>query len=149
MTSEHIFKALFEGGNNSLPYLLEFRHGVKVLRYVNNNQDISFGGNLFKSTSFKYIEPKKSGDGGSLTISGVDTDLIEFVENADSSWNLSVVGVLAESGEVQQISQFKHFFGSVSYSENEEIDFELGGDDRTDMTFPPYTFDTENNPGNA
>ena len=55
----------------------------------------------------------------------------------------------AEGGEVQRLKQYIHFYGSVSYTENMELNFELGSDDRLDMTFPPYKFDAETNKGNT
>jgi hypothetical protein len=59
------------------------------------------------------------------------------------------VGLIAEGGEVQRLKQYIHFYGTVSYSENMELNFELGTDDRLEMTFPPYKFDAETNKGNT
>lgn len=152
MTDAEIFHKLFTGGNYSLPYLIEFalNDGTEtVYRFVNNNQNIIYDEKTFVASTFEYTQPDMTGQGASLTISGYDNNLIEFVENATHKWSLTVVGVIADSGDIQPIKQFKHFFGSVSYADNMELDFELGSDDRLDMTFPPYTYDTENNLGNA
>lgn len=152
MTDNEIFYKLFNGGNHSLPYLIEFKlndaEGT-VYRFVNNNQNIVYEGKTFIASTFEYSRPNIDGSGGSLTISGADNNLIEFIEQADHRWSLSVVGVIAEAGNIQPINQFVHFFGTVSYSDNMELEFELGSDDRLDMTFPPYMFDTDNNLGNA
>lgn len=152
MTENEIFHKLFTGGNHSLPYLIEFSlndgSGTKY-RFVNNNQNIVYDGKTYSAATFEYTKPGIDGNGGSLSISAVDSNLIEFVESADSRWSLTVIGVIAEGGTVQSINQFVHFFGTVSYSDNMELEFELGHDDRLDMTFPPYSFDTDNNLGNA
>lgn len=154
MTEDEIFYALFSGGNISLPYLVKFTSDTTsenpvVLRFVNNNEDIELDGEVFRSCTFQYTKPDTSGNGASLSISGHETNLIEFAEDAGSKWSLDVKGVICADGSVQRISQFLHFFGTVSYSDNEEMTFELGNDDRGEMTFPAYSFDTENNPGNA
>ncbi|MBR4825047.1 MAG: hypothetical protein IKZ86_09620, partial [Spirochaetaceae bacterium] len=106
-------------------------------------------GNLYHHASFEYCPPDSNGKGASLRISGADNGLIEFVENADENYRLDVVGLIAEGGEVQRLKQYIHFYGTVSYSENMELNFELGTDDRLEMTFPPYKFDAETNKGNT
>lgn len=154
MTENEIFYALFSGGNISLPYLLKFTSDTTsdnpvVLRFVNNNEDIVLDGETFKASTFQYTKPDMSGNGANLSISGNDTGLIEFADIASSKWSLEVKGVICADGSVQRISQFLHFYGTVSYSDNEEMSFELGNDDRGEMTFPSYSYDTDNNLGNA
>lgn len=152
MTDNQIFHKLFTGGSYALPYLIEFSlndGSNTVYRFVNNNQNIVHGGKTYTASTFEYTRPGIDGKGGSLSISAADNNLIEFVESADSRWSLSVVGVMAEGGTIQPLNQFVHFFGTVSYSDNMELNFELGSDDRLEMTFPPYMFDTDNNLGNA
>ena len=45
LTRAQIFKLLFSGGNYAKQYLIKLYHPVAgVLRYVNNNQDITYDG---------------------------------------------------------------------------------------------------------
>ena len=150
LNENEIFNRYFNGGNYALPYLLKFTcSGCTPLYFVNNNEDIMFEGQRYTRSGFEYTPPDSTGHGASLRISGNGTGLVEFIENADENYRLDVIGIIAENGEVQKLKQFVHFYGSVSYSDNMELNFELGTDDRLDMTFPPYKFDAETNKGNT
>ena len=145
-----IFNRYFNGGAYALPFLLKFScPGCSTLYFVNNTESIEFEGNVYHHASFEYAPPDSNGKGANLRINGADNGLIEFVENADENYRLDVVGLIAEGGEVQRLKQYIHFYGTVSYSENMELNFELGTDDRLEMTFPPYKFDAETNKGNT
>ena len=151
-TEAQLFNKYFNGGKYALPYLLEFRltsDATEVIRLANNTEDIIYNNNTYTASSFDYVPPDSKGKGATLNISGVDNDLIEFVENADENWRLDVIGVIAEDGSVTAVKQYVHFLGSVSYDQNMELQFQLGTDDRLDMDFPPYKFDTETNQGNT
>ena len=145
-----IFNRYFNGGAFALPFLLKFTcAGCPTLYFVNNTESINFEGNLYHHASFEYSPPDSNGKGANLRISAADNELIEFVENADDGYRLDVVGLIAEGGEVQRLKQYVHFYGSVSYTENMELNFELGSDDRLDMTFPALIFNSYNNRGNT
>lgn len=148
MTSNEVFNKLFNGGKFTLPYLIKFTEGSKVVRLVNDNQDVTFNGEKYSASTFEYTPPDNYGEGGSLEVTAIDNDLFEFIENA-TNYTLDVVGVIAENGEVQRLRQYQHFYGSVSCSENMQLSFSLGRDDRLDMQFCPYKFDTDNNRANA
>jgi hypothetical protein len=150
MTDAQIFNALFSGGNFSLPYLIELSHETAGTFYlIDDKTDKTYNGHTYKASSFTYTAPGKDGNGGTLSIDAKDNELIEWVENADENYTLSVVGALIEDGSIQPLRQYRHFHGSISYSDNMEIEFTLQGDDRLDMTFNPYMYDTDSNPGNA
>lgn len=152
MTENEIFKLLFGGGNYSLPYLLKFTHQTAgTVCLVDNNEDIVFNGETYHGTSLTYTPPNNEGTNGTLSISSEPNDntLFEFFENADQDYRLDVVGALLKDGTIQSIKQYRHFYGSISVDEKGTIDFQLGSDDRLDMTFTPYKFDTDNNRGNA
>ncbi|WP_294429902.1 hypothetical protein [uncultured Treponema sp.] len=150
MSEEEIFDRLFSGGKYSLPYLVKFYHPTAgSIRLVNNNEAVELDGELYAPSSFEYTRPDRSGKGGSLKITGIDNGLIEFVENANWRYRLDVAGVIAEDGTVQRIRSYVHFYGSVSYGDDMQLQFQLGRDDRFDMLFCPYFYDTDNNPANA
>lgn len=150
MTSEDVFKLLFGGGNVTLPYLIEFSHpSLDSILLVNNTEDIVFDGKTYKASSFEYEEPDNQGDGGTLNISGIDNDLIEFVDEADYKYKLSVIGVLCADNEIKKLKGINHFYGSVSYDQTQQMNFNLGKDDRLDMVFTCYMYDTDSNAGNA
>lgn len=150
LTDNEIFNRYFNGGNYALPFLLKFScPGCNSLYFVNNTEDIVFEGKRYIRAGFEYMPPDSTGNGASLRIGGNGTGLVEFIENADENYRLDVIGLIAEGGEVQKLKQYVHFYGSVSYTENMELNFELGTDDRLDMTFPPYKFDAETNKGNT
>ena len=117
-----IFNRYFNGGAYALPFLLKFScPGCSTLYFVNNTESIEFEGNIYHHASFEYAPPDSNGKGANLRISGAD----------------------------KRLKQYIHFYGTVSYSENMELNFELGTDDRLEMTFPPYKFDAETNKGNT
>lgn len=150
MTDEEAFNRLLNGGVFSVPYLLKFSCvGCTDVCVVNNIDDVVYDGTTYKAASFEYLPPDNMGSGASLKINAFDNNLIEFVENANENYRLDVIGIIAENGEVQPLKQYKHFYGTVSYNEKEELNFELGTDDRLEMTFPPYKFDTDTNRGNT
>lgn len=152
MTNNEIFNLLFNGGNFVLPYLLKFTHiSAGSVLLVNNNEDIVFNGETYHGASVTYTPPNNDGTSGSLTIDSVpgENNLFEFLENADENYRLDVVGTILQDGTIQTLKQYKHFYGSISVDEKGTIEFQLGSDDRLDMMFTPYKFDTDNNPGNA
>lgn len=152
MTDNEIFNYLYGGGTYSLPFLLKFSHDSagKIL-LVNNNEDVTYNDETYSAADFEYTPPSNTGSGGSLSIYSQpnENELFEFIENADYKYRLDVVGVLENDGSVTPLKQYTHFFGSVSVDAKGKITFQLSGDDRLDMSFPPYTFDTDNNRGNA
>lgn len=150
MTENELFQRYIQGGAYSLPYLLEFSSPeYGVLRFAGTNENIEFEGNTYEAASFEYSPPDTQGKGGTLKISALGNSLIEFVEHTDESFSLKVVALLAENGRIEKLKQFSHFYGSVSYGGDMDMNFTLESDDRLDMTFPPYKFDTDTNRGNS
>lgn len=151
MADTQIFEKLFNGGNFALPYLIRFSHETAgEVCLVNNNEGILFNNKYFNASTFDYTPPNAEGSGATLSISGLATenDLFEFLENADHNIKLEVVGVIVDN-TIEPLHIYKHFHGMANITENANIDFTLQGDDRLEMTFPPYTYDTDNNRGNA
>lgn len=150
MTEHELFDRFFNGGKFSLPYLIRLYHPKSgTIRLVNNNESVWFRNELYEASSFEYTPGGTDGKGASLKVTGIDNTLIEFVENADFRYRLDVVGVVIDGGTIQQIHSYVHFYGSVSYDDGMQVQFQLGRDDRLDMTFCPYTYDTDNNRANA
>lgn len=150
MNDYEIFDMLFNGGNYSMPYLVKFHcDGVGTIMLVNNNEAVKYANETYRPSTFDYTRPDNEGRGGKLTITGIDNQLVEFVENANHRWFLQVVGVITKDGDVEPIGYWKHFHGNVKYGVEQKLEFDLEGDDRLDMMFCPYKFDTDNNRGNA
>lgn len=150
MTQEEIFNALFNGGNYARQWLVKISHPTAgTLYYVNNNEDVAYEGNTYKSAGFDYTPPDKKGEGASLEISATDNyELVEWLENADYNYTLEIVGII-NNGEVNRIKAFKHFYGSVSMGEDNKLSFSLENDGRLNMIFNVYQYDTDLNRGNA
>lgn len=152
MTSAQIYKLLFEGGNYSRPYLIKFTHPTAgTLRFVNNNETVTFADENYIPANFKYIPPNSKGEGGNLEISAINNEnLFAFVENADYQYKMQVTGVINRlTGLVDKLKVYRHFYGTVSMGEDWNLTFSLGRDDRLDMNFTVLTYDTNLNPGNA
>jgi len=152
MTDEALFNALFSGGKFALPYLIKLSlssSDTNPICLVNNNEDVTYDGVTYTAASFTYSRPDAYGSGGSLSISGVDNSLIEFVEDAGEDYSLEVIGVLKSPTDIAPIHIYKHMHGSVTYDENQKIEFTLSGDDRLEIQFIPYKFDTDNNRAGA
>lgn len=149
MTDAEIFDKLFNGGKHSRHFLIKFTHAtLGTICLVDNNEAVIYDGNTYKPSSFEYFAPDANGDGGELRITSIGNDVYEFAENVRDDYRLDVVGILIDGSEVAPILQYKHYYGSLSYSDG-VLDFSLGSDDRGAMVFTPYKYDTETNAGNA
>ena len=150
MTAAQIYRLFFDGGNYAKQYLIKLSHPVAgTLRFVNNNQNVVFNNETYSPANFDYTRPDSLGGGGSLNISAIDNaDLFEWIDKADYRYMLTVVGIINGS-EVQEIKSYKHFYGSISMGDNNELNFTLENDGRLDMQFTVYKYDTDLNKGNA
>lgn len=153
MTDAELFNKLFNGGNYALPYLIHLTQNKEnpdfSIYLVNNNEDVTYNSQTYEASTFTYTPPKKDGSGASLSITGIDNDLINLVEECTDNILLEVVGAIAENGEVYPVKCYRHFHGSVSYGNDMKLEFNLGRDDRLDLQFLPYILDTDNNRANA
>lgn len=152
MTDIQIFNALFDGGKFTKPYLIKFTNKTSdVIRLVNDNQIFLYQGETYKPASFEYTQPNNTGLGATLSISSIpnENNIFEFIENLNDKYRLDVVGVINAAGDVQPIKQYVHFYGNVTADEKGTLNFNLGSDDRWDMNFTSYKYDTDNNKGNA
>lgn len=150
MDNSEVFNKLFYGGAFSMPLLVRFsRSGGESITFTNNNEDIAFEGVTYKAAMFEYTAGDELGKGASLRISAIDNNLVEFVDTADDTFRLDIIAAIAEGGVVTPIRRASHFMGKVSWGDNMEMNFELESDDRLEMTFPPYKFDTDTNRGNV
>lgn len=150
MTQSEIFNLLWGGGRFNTPYLVEFSHGSTKIYLINDNKSVAYNGHAFQISSFEYNRPDANGNGASLSIlADDDNNLIEFIENADENWNMKVIGILRQDNTVQELHVYNHFYGTVASDELGNLEFQLGKDDRSELQFCPYTFDTGVNPANA
>ena len=150
MTRAQIFNLLFNGGNYAKQYLIKLSHPTaRTLHFVNNNESVIYDEATYTPANDEYTEPDSQGSGASLEIGIADNyQLVEWVENADDRYTLEVVGIL-NNGTVQEVRAFKHFYGSVSMSEDGKLSFSLEDDGRLQMVFTVYKYGTALNPGNA
>lgn len=152
MTQNEVFNALSNGGSFALPYLIRMQHpDFGALYFVNNNEDVTYKNNVYKASAFKYTRPQTVGGvlkKGQLQITAIGNSVIEIIDTSDELFTVDAVGVI-DDGEVTPIKSFRHQYGSVSTDESMKITITFSNDDRLDMTFPPYVFDTDNNRGNA
>ena len=150
MTRAEIFNLLFNGGNYSKQYLIKLTHPTAgTLRFVNNNQAVTYEGVTYNPANYEYTPPDSQGEGASLSIGIADNyQIVEWVENADDRYTLEVIGEL-NNGAVQPIRAYKHFYGSISMSDDGKLSFSLESDGRLEMVFTVYKYDTDLNRGNA
>jgi hypothetical protein len=150
MTASQIYRLLFEGGNYAKQYLIKLSHPTAgTLRFVNNNEDVVFEEQTYKASSFDYTRPDNQGEAGNLSISIVDNaDIFEWVENADCRYTMEVIGIL-NGGSVEELKSYRHFYGSVSLGDNNQLEFNLENDGRLNMVFNVYKYDTDSNRGGA
>lgn len=153
MTAAEIYKALQTGGAYSLPYLIKLSHpDAGALYFVNNCDNITYGGNIYAAAGFKYTKPQTVGGvlkNGTLQISAIDNTAIELLDNSDELFTVDVVGVIDNYGEITPIKSFRHQYGTVTVDETLNLTISFTNDDRMSMVFPPYVFDQDNNRGNA
>lgn len=151
MTRTQLYKTLMEGGKYSLPFLIRlYQVGYTPLYYVNNNEDVVFGGNTYKAATFKYTRPKqKNGvlQSGSLEITSMN-EVLDLIDVCDELLQVQVVGVLYD-GEVTPIKIYHHQYGTLTSDNEMKVTINFTNDDRLGMVFPPYVFDTDNNRGNS
>lgn len=153
MTQEQIFNLLSRGGPAALPWLIKLSHPeAGALYFVNNNVDIEYMGQIFKSSAFKYAKPQTVGgvlQNGQLIISAIDNQVIELIDSSNELFTVDAVGVLEYDGEITPFKMYHHQYGTVTINENLQVTITFTNDDRLEMIFPPYTFDADNNRGNA
>lgn len=152
MTTNELYAAFIHGGSFALPWLITLSHDTAgTIRLVNNNEDVEYDGETYMASTFDYSRPTAVGgvlNGGVLSVTAVDTGLVEFFDEADESFTFQAVGVYVD-GEVTPVTVYAQKYATVAISGEAEITIEFAGDDRLDMVFPPYVFDAENNRGNA
>lgn len=153
MTQNEVFSALQTGGAFSLPYLIKMYHpDYGSLYFVNNNENVIYNGNTFLSSTFKYTPPKTVGGvlrNGTLEITAINNEVIDIIDQSDELFEITAIGVLNKDGTVTAMKMYKHQYGSASTNEEMKVVISFTNDDRLDMVFPPYIFDSDNNRGNA
>lgn len=153
MTQNEIFYNLFRGGAFSLPYLIKMYHpDYGSLYFINNNEDVTYDGHTYKAAGYKYTAPQTIGGvlkNGTLEITAIDNEVIDIIDASDELFEVTAVGVLNNDGTITPCKLYKHQYGSATITEDMRIVLSFTNDDRLEMTFPPYIFDSDNNRGNA
>ena len=120
-----------------------------ILRVVNNNANVSFGGHTYTASTFNYLPGEAvhgMDGGGTLDIVVTDNAVIDIIETYRSV-KLEVVGVLVDS-TVSEVQGFSHTWGSVSW-DGKKASFTFEKDEKLTMTFPSILLDPSINRGNA
>lgn len=153
MTTAEIYKALQYGGAFALPYLITLSHpDYGSLYFVSNNENVEYNGHTYIASGFKYTKPQTIGGvlkSGSLQITTIENAAIDIIDYSDELFTVDVVGVIDEAGDITPLKFYKHQYGTATTDESMNLIIQFTNDDRPQMTFPPYVFDTENNRGNA
>lgn len=153
MTQDEVFNALQTGGAFSLPYLIKMYHpDYGALYFVNNNEDVTYNENTFLASTFKYTPPQTVGGvlrNGTLEITAIDNNVIDIIDKSDELFQITAIGVLNDDGTVTAMKMYKHQYGSATTNEEMKVVISFTNDDRLEMVFPPYVFDSDNNRGNA
>ena len=138
-----VFKELVEGGSFNLPFLLHIYDDNVHIYLINDNENITYGGHIFKATSFNY-QPGTNGD-ATLECSLYDNpELLNYV-NKNRRFNCDLIGVY-RGGEVVQLETYRHNYGDATWNEG-HLEITLSGDDRGNMTFPALVYNSYNNRG--
>ena len=120
-----------------------------ILRVVNNNADVVYGGHTYTASTFNYLPGEAvhgMDGGGTLDIVVTDNAVIDIIETYRSV-KLEVVGVLVDS-TVSEVQGFSHTWGSVSW-DGKKASFTFEKDEKLTMTFPSILLDPSINRGNA
>lgn len=153
MTQDEVFNALQRGGAFTLPYLIKMYHpDYGALYFVNNNENVSYGGATYTASAFKYTAPKTVGGvlkNGTLEITAINNNVINIIEQSDELFTVTAVGVIDSDGEITPLKSFRHQYGTVVTDEKMKVVVTFTNDDRMEMQFPPYVFDSDNNRGYA
>lgn len=153
MTQNEVFNALQRGGAYTLPYLIRLYHPqYGALYFVNNNESVTYNNTVYEASTFKYTRPQTVGGvlkNGALEITAIDNEVIDIIDESDELFEVTAVGVIDVDGSITPINLFKHIYGTVTTDEEMKVVINFTNDDRLEMSFPPYVFDADNNPGNA
>ena len=138
-------------GNYKLAWLIELTGlaSLPVVRAVNNNEDVVYGGHTYSASTFNYLPGEAvhgMDGGGTLDIVVTDNAVIDIIETYRSV-KLEVVGVLVDS-TVSEVQGFSHTWGSVSW-DGKKASFTFEKDEKLTMTFPSILLDPSINRGNA
>ena len=140
-------------GGYSLPWLITLSNQSTTLRFINDVQSISYGGNTYSASTFSYVpEPPENGlqGGGSLEIAAADANdvngIIALIQGA-TSISLDVVGVMLDDGTIDEVTSFSHAYGTVRLN-GRKASFKFERDNRLGMSFPALIFSHYNNRGN-
>lgn len=122
---------------------------LPVIRLVNNNEDVVYGGHTYSASTFNYLPGEAvhgMDGGGTLDIVVTDNSVIDIIETYRSV-KLKVVGVLVDS-TVSEVQGFSHTWGSASW-DGRKASFTFEKDEKLSMTFPSLILDQKINRGNA
>lgn len=147
-----------QDGGYSLPVLLEITHGVdgydNPLRIVNNNVDLTYGGNVYIAFPFRFDPPdvKDSGEiaNGRITICAVDQQIAAIIRSTSTPPTMRAVATFYSdaSGALvfEQMAAWDFTLRNVS-GNMDTISADLIYEEVLDMEFPLDEFRPTSHPG--
>lgn len=140
----NFIKEFAEGGGFSRPFLLHIysTDNTKHAYIINDNQDLTYNGILYKASSFEY---NPNNGGANLSVSLVDNDILIDIMDENYFFKCDAIGIFNGS-EIEEIEQFRHMYGEGTW-QGSSADIKFTKDDRLGMTFPALTFNSYNNKG--
>jgi hypothetical protein len=148
------FSTLFQkNGGHKLPVLVQLKKtktDANPWRFISDNKDLEWEGNVYKAAAMSYKFPGSSGgvpQGGSLEIdldlqrqdsNGFIEELLKWFDEADDKAELEVVGLIRDN-EVRKISRMAQKHGTVSW-DGRKITWNPGVDDRMNMQINAWVF---------
>lgn len=132
--------------------LLDITHtsiAPEVIRVVNNNENIVYGGNTYLATSFTFIPPETEGESLSnakLSISNIDRRFIALFRTITGAPSVTAQIVLVGDTVVREAGPWEFKLSQVSY-DSRAITGELSYDLRMDQLLSPIKVTLTNFPG--
>jgi len=127
--------------------LLEISHSsFSTLRFVNNNEDITHGGNTYTAYPFKIVLSSESGEEisrASLEIDNIDRSIIQELRQIATAPTMTVKIVMASSPDTVEAGPFNFSLKDVKYNAS-TIKGTLGYEDILDEAWPSTLYTPQN-----
>lgn len=140
-----LYEKLLNGGGYSLPYLVRLWNDSRELLFVNDDRNVSYAGKTYNASNFTFT-PSDDGD-STLEIEACDNQIITLIDEGDS-FRAQFVGIILESGQVQELRSWSRRYGSAKWT-GKSASITFSSDERLSMTFPALIFNGDNNRGNS
>lgn len=136
------------------PFLLEIDHSslAAPIRIVNNNANLTYGGNVYTAFPFRFDMPDENEDGmanARLTVCNVDRTMVETIRNLTGRPTVSVVAAFyfnEGSPVFEQVAAWEFVLANVVYNKS-TVSGELIYEDRLSVNVPAHHMTANYFPG--